>query len=598
VKTVLQLFSNPHFIQFKFSYFLLLLMTISASFLEVFSLGVIIPFVKTFLGMEILADENSTSIFKSTLTYAIKFFGGDFKGVLLLFGIANLGRIAISFVRDFWKLHLSTKIRTHFMVKFFDKYVDADFGHYLKTKQGDINYAITSFPLEIANFFNVLPKIVIDATNFIMLSSFLAFLSWKVFIIIFLGGGIVSGFILYQNGKRLKVVGKQCVQSNERCVGLAQEMINGIKEIKINNLQGEWKGKFERESNTFYKSKLSSGVLASVPSTVIEVIFFVSLIIVAYSYVVKDIDSFKQALPLGIVFVFAIFRMLPSLNSLLAELSRAYNFEFVLEKFNSLVDQRTQNIKWGHDVSCLLENSIKLQGVYFSYSPDQLNFTLRDLSFEIVRGKTIALVGHSGSGKSSLVNLLVGLFQTPQGEISVDGMNLRDCNIEHIRTQIGYVPQDPFLFRGSILQNVILDKPFDKELYDKVMGVSGCQDFVAVLHSKDATEVGDKGMSLSGGQRQRLCLARALYKKPKLLILDEATSALDSITERKITTALKVYTSDICVLVLAHRLDTIKDADQINVLVEGEIVESGTFETLMSLRGEFFKLYETKEGLS
>jgi ABC-type multidrug transport system fused ATPase/permease subunit len=241
--------------------------------------------------------------------------------------------------------------------------------------------------------------------------------------------------------------------------------------------------------------------------------------------------------------------------------------------------------------------------------PTVSNLTLRDLSFRYVsrgdvlknvnitltKGTVTAVVGSTGSGKSTIANLIVRLYPPASGSILVEDMDLKTVSLEEWRSRIGYVPQDPFLFNTSIHNNIALwDTAITPAEIQSASRLAQLHDFVAKLPMGYDTIVGDHGLELSGGQAQRVAIARAILRKPEILIFDEATSALDNLTERAVYEAISAMRSNAIVLVIAHRLSTVRDADRIVVLDGGAVVESGTHESLMRDSGPYSRLYKTE----
>ena len=214
---------------------------------------------------------------------------------------------------------------------------------------------------------------------------------------------------------------------------------------------------------------------------------------------------------------------------------------------------------------------------------------IKKVSFSIPKGHTVALVGESGSGKSTLTDLLPRFYDVLNGEITIDGNNIKSFRLFDLRSKIGIVSQDSILFNGSVLENIAFgDEHPSIEKAIEAAKTANAHDFVSTLEEGYQTNIGEKGSKLSGGQRQRLCIARALYKNPEILILDEATSALDTESEKLVQEALDHLMKNRTTIIVAHRLSTIRNANQIIVLSKGEIIERGTHEELFFLKGAYF----------
>ncbi|MBQ9070081.1 MAG: ABC transporter ATP-binding protein [Clostridia bacterium] len=235
---------------------------------------------------------------------------------------------------------------------------------------------------------------------------------------------------------------------------------------------------------------------------------------------------------------------------------------------------------------------VEFKNVSFSYTSDSENLVINNLSLNIPRGETLAIVGPSGGGKTTLCNLIPRLYDVSCGKITLDGTDIRDYTLESLRKSIGVVSQNVFLFDGTIRDNIAYGRgnATDEEIIDAAKRAN-IHDFISTLDRGYDTEVGERGLKLSGGQRQRVAIARVFLKNPSLLILDEATSALDNITEMQIQKSLEELSAGRTVIVVAHRLSTVKNADRIVVLDKNGIVEEGTHDSLMTLGGEYFRLY-------
>lgn len=235
-------------------------------------------------------------------------------------------------------------------------------------------------------------------------------------------------------------------------------------------------------------------------------------------------------------------------------------------------------------------NEIEFRNVKFSYNAD--TEVLHGINLTIKKGQTIALVGQSGSGKSTIVDLIPRFYDVTEGEILIDGKNIRDYKLKELRDLMGYVNQVPILFNDTIYNNITLGQEgISKEDVERAARIANAYDFIMETEKGFDTNIGDGGCKLSGGQRQRISIARALLKNPPILILDEATSALDTESERLVQEAIEQLMKNRTSVVVAHRLSTIKNADIIIVLNEGQIVETGKHDELIAKQGIYYKLH-------
>ena len=240
-----------------------------------------------------------------------------------------------------------------------------------------------------------------------------------------------------------------------------------------------------------------------------------------------------------------------------------------------------------------VRGEIVFDNVSFGYGDDEERRVISGLNLTVKAGKTLALVGPSGGGKTTLCNLIPRFYRVSEGRILLDGTDISDLTLESLRSSIGMVSQSVFLFDGTVRENIAYARPdaSDEEVISAAKSAN-IHDFVMTLPNGYDTAVGERGVKLSGGQRQRIAIARVFLKNPKLLILDEATSALDNATEMQIQSALEELSRGRTVIVVAHRLSTVKAADEIVVLDSTGVVERGTHEELIALSGEYKKLYE------
>jgi len=240
-----------------------------------------------------------------------------------------------------------------------------------------------------------------------------------------------------------------------------------------------------------------------------------------------------------------------------------------------------------------MRGDVRFEGVYFRYGDSETPYVLKNISFELEPGEMVAVVGLSGSGKTTLAKMLVGFYPPSEGRIMIDGYDLSALDLEYYRAQIGYVMQSNLLFSGSIIENIAAgDENPDQRHVIEVAKMADAHGFISNLPRGYEQVVGERGMGLSGGQIQRLCIARALYRNPRMLIFDEATSALDTQSESNILEQMQTILAGRTALVIAHRLSTIVQADKILVLYDGSIVEAGTHDELVAKRGMYFQLVQ------
>ena len=349
---------------------------------------------------------------------------------------------------------------------------------------------------------------------------------------------------------------------------------------EANRLLQKTQKQLQKRAFLFY---LAEPILDSVP--------ILALALLAASAVVFQVNQ-SAVLPMLLTFLLALQRLSMRLKSLVATITRLADNSARMSRLDSILSSEDKSFEQSGDWPfCGLSNGITFADINLSYLNDR-SFALKSLSFEIPLNQVTALVGESGAGKSSIIDLLIGLYQPTSGEILVNGNALKNYRLPEWRQAIGIVSQDTFIFNASILDNLRYGRP--ETSFEQVVEAAKAAQahrFISALPEAYETVVGERGYSLSGGQRQRLALARALVKQPDILILDEATSALDSESEKLIQQALAQFQSGRTVIVVAHRLSTIVNADQILVLDQGQIVEKGTHSSLLKRRGRYARYW-------
>ncbi|MDQ0206232.1 ABC transporter ATP-binding protein [Alkalicoccobacillus murimartini] len=327
----------------------------------------------------------------------------------------------------------------------------------------------------------------------------------------------------------------------------------------------------------------------------VDILAIAALVVVLSFF---GVQSLQTTIEIGVLYAFVNYldRFFEPVNQIMMRLSMYQQAIVSAGRVFSLMDHKQYAPdKKGEEEVAITNGSIEFKNVTFSY--DQNVDVLKNISFKVNKGQTLALVGHSGSGKSSIVNLLMRFYELEKGEILIDGQSISKLTNEEIRSNVGLVLQDSFLYSGTIQSNISLQRPqISSEAVREAMELVGADGFIDKLPDQWETEVSERGSTLSSGQRQLISFARTMAHKPKILVLDEATASIDTETEEVIQSALKRMQTNRTTIAIAHRLSTIKDADHILVLHQGEIVEQGNHHELLAKNGLYQNMYELQKG--
>ena len=384
-------------------------------------------------------------------------------------------------------------------------------------------------------------------------------------------GGLYVGIFLLVRAK-LARIGARAVADNEMRFRVVQETLGALTELKLYGRAEAFAARFDRPARAYARDSAASLVTGQMPRFVIEALAFGGVVVVVLFALAQGLDT-AGILPLLGLFAFAGYRMLPAFQNIFNSLAL---LRFHLPGVRLVVDELRGEAPASPRCAERLpfREAIRFEGVGFDYEPGRAALGGIDLTIEA--GQTIGLVGRTGSGKSTLVGLLLGILSPGEGRIRVDGVPLDAETLTAWQNRIGYVPQDVFLIDGTVAENIALglDAP-DSDRIAHAARLAGAHDFIAALPGGYAARVGERGSRLSGGQRQRIGIARALYHEPDVLVFDEATSALDGETEAAVMAALRRFAGGRTLVMIAHRLASLEGADVVHVLEAGRIVASG-----------------------
>lgn len=493
------------------------------------------------------------------------------------FIIGNSMRVDYDLRKDFfWKL-------TSLSQNFFNTHKTGDL---MSLATNDINAVRMTLGQGIIMFIDstfllILNLVMMIKTTNVLFASKVLFTIPLIILIVMRFGGVIHS--------RFKAVQAQYGKITDR----AQENFSGIRIIKAFVQEEENAKLFREENQNYYNKNIELAKLQSFFNPFIHVLsnisymlllFFGAKEVMAGTMLLGDFIAFNAYLGLMMWPARALGMVIVFMQRGAASMDRLTN---IFKTEPEIVDRE------GAIELDEIKGNIEFKNVSFKYAPE-LPYALKDISFKIEPGKTLAILGRTGSGKSSIVNVLLRLYDIEEGEILVDGHEVKDVTLNSLRENISYVPQDDFLFSKTVKENIEFhyEHELDDEMIEKYAKIAGVYDDVIEFKDGFDTILGERGVTLSGGQKQRVSIARALAKEKNVLIMDDSLSAVDTQTEEEILKNLNTDEADVSKIIISHRVSTIKDADEILFIEDGAIVERGTHDELVSLGGRYNKLYE------
>jgi ABC-type multidrug transport system fused ATPase/permease subunit len=408
---------------------------------------------------------------------------------------------------------------------------------------------------------------------------------------VMLGGAYLG---IYSTVRRkLSRISKRTQENSRQQYKLAAEAFGGIKDIKLLGRENHFVKSFSYYAKQQADDEAAGNIIAHLPRYALETIAFGGvLVIILYLLITRQ--NMTNAMPLLALYAFASFRLMPAMQQIftsLAFLRMSKNALKILSrdlKHDSLYTPAPYNAETTRPVA--FENAVSLRNIHFSY-PNATKSVVQNLNLTIPAKSTVGIVGMTGAGKTTMIDLILGLLISQQGEMWVDQELISKTNLLNWQRKIGYVPQMIFLADDSIRNNIafgIAEADIDQQAVERAARMANIDTFITTnLDQQYDTVVGDRGVRLSGGQRQRIGIARALYHDPEVLVLDEATSSLDSVTENVILEAIKTLSHKKTIIIIAHRLTTLTECDIIHVLQDGNIISSNTYHELLKTSSVF-----------
>ena len=571
--------------------YLLLVMILAMALLDMLGVASIMPFIAVLSNPEIVETNLLLNkVFKFSEVFGIKtineflFFLGVFVFLFLLSSLTfrALTRYAQTRFLAMRNYSLSKRL--------LEGYLHQPYSWFLSRHSAEIGKTILSEVSKVVGKgLAPLLELITQSAVTVALIILLLLVDPKLTMVVGLTLSLSYGLIYKLTKSYVTRIGEKSIKVNEEKFTSLNEAFGAAKEIKLGGLEEIYIKRFSDPAKILAKDTASVSIIGEMPRFALEAITFGGMILVTL-YLMSKSGAFIDTVPILALYAFAGYRLMPALQRIYNDIIR---IRFTTPALNSIYDDLKSLQPYNpnkNQESLILKDRITLRNLYYNY-PNSSRTALKNLNFSIQARSTVGLVGATGSGKTTAVDIILGLLEAQQGSLEVDGKIINKDNRNAWQNSIGYVPQHIFLSDDTVASNIafgIDHKDINQETVEYASKIANLHDFVSKeLPQQYQTTIGEKGIRLSGGQRQRIGIARALYHKPQILILDEATSALDNLTEKAVMEAVRKLRKNITIIMIAHRLSTVKNCDNILLLEKGEVKEQGKFDKLIQISDQF-----------
>lgn len=575
---------------YRYYAFFLAFLAIIIGIIDALSVALLYPMLSE--GFNINAD--SIPFYQAIETVGNLFpIGSTFVHLGLLFIILTGTSLGLQLF--YWKIAFIFKREIVIKVKtdLFEKIDSNDYQFFVDTKQGDLINLFNQSPYYIEQTFDRILGLCTDLISSLLIIGMLFLISPGGLLLVILSGGLFYLVLNRIGAKISEKLGLLQIASGQSENKVINEYITGIKPITSLHASEHWKSQYAKALELYWDKYADLMFIQKIPIIAINSLFYISVGIIVLALYIYYSDNFITIIPILGTFAAGTMKVLPKFMNLGDYKLQLKNYQpHVSNVYAYLTDDNYNHIQNGSRIFSTLDSDILFQGISFSYGHTEI---LRQATITIKKGSMTALVGPSGSGKSTIVGLLLRLYDPNDGKIIVNGTNLKEFEIGSYRSLIGYVSQDPFVFNDTIRNNITFGGKYSDYDLINAANLAYAHEFIQKLPNGYDTVVGDQGVTLSGGEKQRIAISRAMIRQPDILILDEATSALDNISEAAVQLAIDSVSKKCTTLVIAHRLTTIRNASNIVVIENGEILEEGNHQCLLEKKGKYYEMYTASQ---
>ncbi len=562
------------------------------SFIEITSIASILPFMSIVMDPSIINKNELLYILYNFLNLS------TYNDFLIVMGFAVFGLILFSNIYSaliFWWITKFVQFQSYRLSKkIFNNYLSQEYIFFLNRNSSELSKNVLTEVNRV--IIGVIYPMLLAASKFVILIFIIMLLLYvnpKLSLVISLTLSIVYGVVYYLAREYLRNIGELSSKATFEKYKFTDEAFNGIKDIKLRRTEEEFLKKYSQPAKDFAQYSTTSTAVSLIPRYAIETLAFGGLLLIVIFFIITS-ENYMEVIPLVALYALAGYKIMPALQQIYHSITQIrYNtpaLEILLKDLKKNLSQKKEEI---NTVSLpKIKSNIQLKSVSFKY-PNTDNQALENLNLKIIPNSLIAFVGKTGSGKTTLIDILLGLLPISKGEILFDEVKLNSNNLALWQKKLGYVPQNIFLTDDTIKNNIAFAVPEnlidDKKIFNAA-NLAELDDYISNLPEKYNTFVGERGIRISGGQIQRIGIARALYHNPEILVFDEATSALDNVTEKNIMSSIKTLSKKKTIIIVAHRLSTIKNCDQIYLIDKGKISAQGTYDELIKSSKSFYDM--------
>ena len=563
---------------------LLLIMILIMALLDTIGVASILPFIAVLSNPELVQSNMIiNTIFKSSRIFGVETIQQ------FLFALGILVFFLLVFSLSFKALTIYAQERFVKMREFsigkrlVEGYLYQSYSWFLSRHSADLGKNILSEVGEvIVKAINPLITLIANGMIAVGILTLLIIANPSLAIIVGCTLSLAYGLIYTFARHHLHRIGEERLNSNAMRYTKISEAFGAAKDVKVKGLENNYISLFSDPARVYAKTNTSISIFEKLPRYALEAIAFGGMILVLL-YMMTLTGSFNSALPIISLYAFAGYRLMPALQAIYQSLALIRFSGPSVETLSKDLDNIKYIKNYNDDKVMTLNKSINLKNIHYNYPNSPLT-ALKGINLNIPVNSNIGLVGKTGSGKTTSVDIILGLLEAQIGTLEVDGQIINNQNVRSWQKSIGYVPQNIYLSDDTVAANIALGidpKEFNQQAIEKACKIANIHDFViGELKDKYQTTIGERGVRLSGGQRQRIGIARALYHNPKVLILDEATSSLDNQTEQAVMDAVNKLNKNITIIMIAHRLTTVKKCDKIYFFEKGQITGQGDFDYL------------------